>query len=187
MFSRVSGLPSLRLHALYQVLHVFRVQTRQRVTVPSLDTDVPSSLSVKIEESCFLVSHPVNSPDKRSVMFIVRCNDAELLTYRLPFTEMRSSLDMTLHASTPTMLLANYTAAGGNFDSVPAIKVDCEIKDGKWLIVKHGDPWGLMLASSSQKTAWKALLQSLGGKYAAMAVQDKTRVPMQRHPLQDLL
>lgn len=63
-----------------------------------------------------------------------------------------------------------------------------DVASGKLLVVMHADPWAVML-SSTQRSAWKSLLQSLGGKYAALAnAGDKAgKNLMQPHPLHDIL
>ena len=148
-----------------------------------------STVLPRVEESTFLVSHPLNNPDARSVMFVVRCDGTSVIAYNLPEVSRntRMPVDASVLCSVPTMMMANFAAAAGAFDTLPLDPIAEDIKSGKLLVVTHADPWGVMV-SATQSSAWRALLQSLGGKYAALADQSRpAKVPMQRHPLMDLV
>ncbi len=158
--------------------------------MPKKEALTPSSLlSSSVEDSTFLVSHPLNAPESRSVRFVVRCDGAaSVITYQLPEALQGKDVrpDLSVLCSLPTMLVADYCAAMGVFDTLDLKPITDDVLSGKLLVVKHADPWSIMVAST-QRSAWKLLLKSLGGKYAALATQDNRKTgQMQPHPLHDL-
>ncbi|MDR3739466.1 MAG: hypothetical protein P4L40_10640 [Terracidiphilus sp.] len=150
---------------------------------------VGSTLLPAIEDSTFLVSHPINAPGRRTVTFVVRCDAANVISYQLPDSvrEGRAKMDASVLCSVPTMMMAAYGPAAGAFDTLDYSPLAEDVKAGKLLVVTHADPWGVMV-SATQASAWVSLLKSLGGKYASLAEQaSHSSHIMQRHPLIDLI
>jgi hypothetical protein len=136
-----------------------------------------------------LVSHPVTESKKRTVTYVVRCDSQGVIGYQLPDYRTRTpATDLSVLCTLPTLMQAHFTAACGTFEALDAKPIDEDIKAGKLLVVKHADPWAVMVACN-QADAWTTLLHSLGGKYAALAAlkDGKSDLMLQPDRLGDLL